>query len=144
MADTGVKNMKKNLTLVVVLMLGYFHAKQRLLLQFTDSVFCSSSAVLLFVLNGQSPIALAQWEPGKRDSFFSYVFKFLSIRIVTKAYFPLTFYHCHLKSAFWLPQCDPFCLFSVFLPLFLGTWKHICATEPMSISARLNLMDGRK
>lgn len=140
----------KNLTLMIVLMLGWnleayslfpFKAEMVAAVYWFSLVFLRSSPDFLFVLNGQNPIALAQWEPGRRDDFFPYVFKFISI---TKAYFPLTFYHCHLKSVFWLPQCDPPCLFSGFLPLFLGTWKHICAAVPMSISARPNLMDGRQ
>lgn len=88
------------------------------------------------------PLPWTHWEPGKRDGFFSYIFKFLSVRIVTKAYFPSAFYHCHLKNVLWLPQCDLPCLFSVFLPFFPGTQKCFCATEPMSTSSRLSLIHG--
>lgn len=95
-----------------------------------------------FVLKGQSPIALGPAGTRQERWFLLLPFQVLSVRIVTKAYFPSAFYHCHLKSVLWLTQCDPSCPFSEFLPLFSGTQKHICATELMATSPRLNLVHG--
>lgn len=125
MADIGVKNMKKPHPDDCPDAWLKFRGLQSVSIQSRDGCSCLliQSGVppvqsFLFVLNGQSPIALSQWEPGKRDDFFSYVVKFLSI---TKAYFPMTFYHYNLKSVFRQSQCDPLCFFSGFLPLFLDT-----------------------
>lgn len=94
MADIGVKNMKKPHSGDCPDAWLKFRGLQSVSIQSRDG-FCSlliqSGAPpvqsFLFALNGQRPIALAQWEPDKRDGFFSYIFKFLSIRIVKKLTF---------------------------------------------------------